>query len=286
MTTQNKLGLNPTESEKNFHSLNPAWLRLLLVFLIVIFPVLLFLGAGCLQAFFYLPFLPQLNSNSYVMERLNLTQWVPLNRISPLAADAVVVSEDDGFFQNNGIDWNSVKKAVKVDWKTRRLKRGGSTLTQQVVKNVYLTKRKTFSRKIAEMVLASQVPRSVTKDRVLEVYLNCAQWGYQLYGISAASQYYFKKKPSGLNAKEGAFLAMMLPNPLRYGKSFVKGELTPYAKNEIQSILDRMKLEGFLTDEQYAQETALPLAFEKKALESFQAMDLTPSPSTSPLPTP
>ncbi len=257
----------PESETKQRTILKTGWFRLCLVLMVAAFPALLLLGAGLLQAFFYLPYLPELNSNRSVMNRLHLSQWVPLDRISPLAAEAVVVSEDDDFFQNQGINWNSIRKAFQTDLRARRFKRGGSTLTQQVVKNLFLTKRKTFSRKIAEMVLASQVPRFASKNRVLEIYLNCAQWGGRVYGISEASRLYFKKSPAQLGAKEGAFLAMMLPNPIRYGKSFENGELTPYAKSEIQRLLDRIHEEGFLSDGQYAWESARPLAFEKKALE-------------------
>lgn len=252
------------------------WFKLYGIALILSFPVLLYIGSGFLQAYLTLPSLPELNSNHYVMERLHLRDWVPLDHVSPLAVEAVVVSEDDGFFKNQGIEWESLRNALQEDWEAGRLKRGGSTLTQQVVKNVFLTKEKTFSRKIAEMVLASQVPRYVAKKRVLEVYLNCAQWGGELYGISPASWFYFKKIPAQLNAKEGAFLAMMLPNPLRYGQSFEKGELTPYAQKEIQILLDRMHEENLLTDMDYALETARPLAFEKKAMESSNVPVVVP----------
>lgn len=266
----------PPGQGKPFRFTNSWWFRLYVVVVVVSFPVLLFLGAGFLQAYFLLPALPDLNSNDVVMKRLHLRDWVPLDHISPHVADVVVASEDDGFFLNRGIEWESVKKAMREDWEAGRLKRGGSTLTQQVVKNVFLTKQKTLSRKIAEMVLASQVPRYVSKNRVLEVYLNCAQWGDQLYGISAASWFYFKKIPSQLNVKEGAFLAMMLPNPVRYGRSFEKGELTPYAQKDIQSLLDRMHIEGLLSDEEYVIETARPLAFEKKAVESTMVQEVVP----------
>jgi|GEM_PF-2389821 len=258
------------------------WFRFYAAVILVAFPVLLYLGAGFLQAYFTLSSLPELNSNHFVMERLHLREWVPLDQVSPLAADAVVASEDDGFFQNRGIDWDSIRNALREDWEAGKLKRGGSTLTQQVVKNVFLTRQKTISRKIAEMVLASQVPRFVTKKRVLEVYLNCAQWGGDLYGISEASRFYFKKNSAQLGAKEGAFLAMMLPNPVRYGRSFEKGKLTPYAQKEILSLLDRMKIEGYLTDEQYEREKALPLAFEKNATVSND--EIVPEITSTPIP--
>jgi monofunctional biosynthetic peptidoglycan transglycosylase len=266
------------ENIRTTHFMNSRWFRFYVAVLLVGFPALLYLGAGFLQAYFLMPALPNLNSNEYVMKRLHLRDWAPLDNISLHVADVVVVSEDDGFFQNRGIDWESIKRALREDWEAGRLKRGGSTLTQQVVKNVFLTRQKTLTRKIAEMVLASQVPRYVPKKRVLEVYLNCAQWGDQLYGISAAARFYFKKTPSQLNVKEGAFLAMMLPNPIRYGKSFEKGELTPYAQKEIQALLDRMREEDLLTDDECASLKALPLAFEKKAVES----NMEPAAETSP----
>ncbi len=261
----------PSHAGPRLRFMTAWWFRLYTVVVITSFPVLLYFGWGFLQAYYTIPSLVNLNSNEFVMNRLNLDQWVPLGNISPEAANAVLVSEDDDFFRNRGIEWESIEKALTEDWETQRFKRGGSTLTQQVVKNVFLTKRKTLARKITEMVLASQVPNYVSKNRVLEVYLNCAQWGGQIYGIASASRFYFKKNPSQLRAKEGAFLAMMLPSPIRYGKSFEKCELTPYAQKEIQTLLDRMHVEGLLSDEDYAGESRRPLAFEKKAMESSGA---------------
>ena len=156
-------GSAPLAEVKSTHFTKSWWFRLYAVTILASFPVLLYLGGAFFQAYLTLPSLPGLNSNDYIMKRLNLRDWVTLDHISRHAVDAVVVSEDDGFFQNRGIEWDSVKQALREDWEAGRLKRGGSTLTQQVVKNVFLTRHKTLSRKIAEMVLASQVPRFVPK---------------------------------------------------------------------------------------------------------------------------
>lgn len=221
-----------------------------------------------------IPELPLLNSNPLLEQKLKLDSWVPLDQVSIPACDAIVASEDDGFFQNEGYDLRSIKDSVKADLTHLRYKRGASTITQQVIKNVFLTPRKTLLRKLEELILARETEKITTKYRILEVYLNTAQFGTGIYGIQDAAEFYFRKPPLQLTPKEGAFLAMLLPSPIRYAVSFEVHRLTPYAAKTIRKILKRMEREGELAPGQSETEMATPL--------SFEAVEATPNPTPTP----
>jgi monofunctional biosynthetic peptidoglycan transglycosylase len=135
-----------------------------------------------------------------------------------------------------------------------------------VVKNVFLSNEKTLWRKAQEAVLAVRIERQLTKARILEIYLNIAEFGEGLYGIGPASRHYFSKAPSELTAKEGAFLAMLLPSPKKYAVSFRKKALTPYAASTVRSILGKLLATGRLTNEEYQVVLHAPLSFEDRPM--------------------
>jgi len=141
--------------------------------------------------------------------------WTPLEKMSPFVPQAVVVAEDIRFFFHHGLDWSSLRAAFWINLKEGHIVWGGSTITQQLAKNLYLGPEKTFGRKLREVILTLKLERSLTKNRILEIYLNVAQWGPSLFGITAASQHYFGKLPKDLGPLEAAFLASILPNPDR-----------------------------------------------------------------------
>ena len=178
------------------------------------------------------------------------TYWVPLENVSDIVQAAVVISEDWAFFEHDGYDLREIWRAIKVDIKTRSFKRGASTITQQVARNLYLHKEKTLQRKLKELLIAIKIERRLSKKRILEIYLNIAEWGDGIHGIYRASHHYFDKLPSGLDVQEAAFLAMLLPSPIRYGESFRNQELTPYATKTMQSIIQKLKQARHLTEEE------------------------------------
>ena len=196
------------------------------------------------------------------LQRWRPRNWVGLDEISPIGVRAIVISEDWAFFQHHGYDVNQIKEAIQADWDRKTFARGASTITQQVVRNVFLTKDKNIWRKAKELYLAVKLDEAVSKRKVLETYLNIAEWGPGIYGIGDASVYYFQKNPKDLTAKEGAFLAMLLPSPIRYGQSFRSRELTDYANETIQSILDKLTQAHYLTEEEKNAEWNRPLSFE------------------------
>ncbi len=199
--------------------------------------------------------------------------WVSLPEISKSAVAAIVVSEDWAFYSHKGIDTNQIHEALQEDLEAKSFVRGASTITQQVVKNVYLDQEKSISRKIKEIILAVKLEKVVGKSRILETYLNIAEWGEGVFGIGAASRLYFGKAPSELSAKEGAFLAMLLPSPKRYAQSFRQKRLTDFARKTVDSILGKMVQAKYLTEEDRSFEAVRPLSFEKIELPIPVQMD-------------
>lgn len=181
--------------------------------------------------------------------------YVPLNQISKFLQKAIVLSEDSTFYQHKGFDWDSIKKNAKESWEKRRFKRGGSTITQQLAKNMFLSKDKTLTRKALEALITSKIESSLTKNEILERYLNVIEFGKNIYGIKAASEFYFKKSPANLNVPESAFLVLILPNPVKYSHSFFKKQLSPFAKSRLSRIVDDLYHYQRITEAEF--ETAM-----------------------------
>ena len=142
--------------------------------------------------------------------------WVPLSRISPSLRQAVVAAEDALFFTHEGFDWEGIKKAAQYNLEAGEFKRGGSTITQQLAKNLYLSAERSLIRKAREALITRSLEHHLTKERILELYLNVAEWGQGVYGAEAAARHHFKKSARDLTADEAAWLAAMLPSPRRY----------------------------------------------------------------------
>lgn len=140
---------------------------------------------------------------------------VPLAQISQHLQRAVILSEDQKFWMHDGIDWGETRAAVAQAFEDGRLGRGGSTLTQQLAKNLYLSERRSLVRKAGEWVLARRLEDALTKKRILELYLNFAEWGDGLFGAEAAARAYFNKSAASLDPAEAAVLTAMLPAPRR-----------------------------------------------------------------------
>jgi monofunctional biosynthetic peptidoglycan transglycosylase len=141
--------------------------------------------------------------------------WVPLQRVSRNLIRAVLASEDQRFFGHDGVDWEAIQKSLDEDRKKGRFVRGGSTLTQQLAKNLFFSTRKTPTRKLRELVAARWLEQDLSKRRILELYLNLIEWGDGIYGCEAAARAWFGKSAADLNEDEAAGLAGMIPNPRR-----------------------------------------------------------------------
>lgn len=143
-------------------------------------------------------------------------KWVRLSLISPYLIHAVIISEDDKFYEHEGFDWESMNKALEKNISKKKIMRGGSTISQQLAKNLYLSPSKNPIRKIREAIIAHSLEKNLSKKRILEIYLNVIEWGQGIYGIEAASNCYFNKSASSLSPAEAIRLASVLPNPIRF----------------------------------------------------------------------
>lgn len=177
--------------------------------------------------------------------------WTPLNAMAPSVPRAVVASEDASFYSHKGLDVYEMQQAFKKDLQEGRFARGASTITQQVLKNVFLSDYPRVWRKVKEIAWASKLEQALTKPQILAFYLNMAEWGPGIYGITEASRHYFGVPPSELSARQAAFLTMLLPSPRRYHAYFRKRALTEWAAKRVNRILAVMNKMGHLSNEEY-----------------------------------
>ena len=139
--------------------------------------------------------------------------WAPSSRIPPEMKWAAILAEDDNFYKHGGFDVKAIKEAIKYDLKKKSFARGASTITQQTAKNLFLSREKSITRKIKELYLARRMERELTKERIIELYLNVVELGPMVHGVGHGARYYFGKDVSRLTPRESAFLAAMLPGP-------------------------------------------------------------------------
>ena len=143
-------------------------------------------------------------------------RWVPFSQVSPYLIKAVLITEDDKFWRHEGFDYEAIQKAIEKDIKARKFKLGGSTISQQLAKNLYLSPSKNPFRKIIEALITWRMERILSKKRILELYLNVVEWGEGIFGIEAASRHYYGKPSAALSPEEASRLAAVLPNPRKY----------------------------------------------------------------------
>jgi len=145
-------------------------------------------------------------------------KWVPLKRISRNLQNAVIIAEDDQFRKHHGFVWDAIKEAAKRNWKRKSLYYGASTITQQLARNLFLSKSKNPFRKTKELLIALKLERELPKDRILELYLNVAEWGDGIFGAQAAARHYFGTSAAYLSKHQAAFLAAILPRPVYFDR--------------------------------------------------------------------
>jgi membrane peptidoglycan carboxypeptidase len=176
------------------------------------------------------------------------SNYTPLEAMSPYLRNAVMTAEDPTFYKNHGFVEKAIRQSIVTDIKDHKFKRGGSTISMQLVKNSFLTRKKTLSRKIEEILIVWMLENNhiMTKDRILEVYFNIIEWGPGIYGISEASHYYFGKAPSELTLGESIFLANIVPRPKAGLYAFLPdGSLRPGLENYFNSLGRMMMGKGF-----------------------------------------
>ena len=163
-------------------------------------------------------------------------QWVPYQRISGHLKRAVVAAEDAKFVSHNGFDWDGIQKAYEKNLREGEIVAGGSTITQQLAKNLFFSGERAWWRKGQEAIIAVMLETVMSKRRILEIYLNVIEWGDGVFGAEAAARYHYGSSAAGLSAEQAARLAAVVPSPRRYGP----GSDTAYLQRRTQTILARM----------------------------------------------
>ncbi|MEC7239836.1 MAG: monofunctional biosynthetic peptidoglycan transglycosylase [Myxococcota bacterium] len=192
--------------------------------------------------------------------------WISLREIAPAMRHAVIASEDIRFTQHNGFDLEAMHDALEANQRAGVIDRGGSTLSQQLAKNLFLDGQRTLIRKLRELLLAVEMDRSLGKGRILELYLNVVEWGPGIHGISQASERYFMRRPSQLRPNEAAFLAAILPSPRRFYREQYLRERA--RETRIDWILENMGNANRLSPPEVDYWTQAPLQFVPPPRES------------------
>ena len=173
-------------------------------------------------------------------------QWRPIGRISHYLRAGVVYAEDYNFYRHDGVDWAALEHAVESDLEKGQLAIGGSTITQQLAKNLYLSPSRSFFRKLREMLIAFSLEDHLSKQRILELYLNVVEWGDGVFGAEAAARHWFGHSAQTLTPAEAARLAIALPNPIKRAPSVRDPDLTKKAVR----ILQLFRMQGLIDAEQ------------------------------------
>ena len=163
-------------------------------------------------------------------------QWVTYDKISLNLKRALVAAEDANFMEHEGFDWDAIQKAYEKNLKKGKIVAGGSTISQQLAKNLFLSGRRTPLRKVQEAIITVMIETVMSKQRIFEIYLNSIEWGNAVFGAEAAARYYFNRSASNLDAWEAARLAAMVPKPRYYDRN----RDTPWLDTKTNLILQRM----------------------------------------------
>ena len=163
-------------------------------------------------------------------------QWVPYSRISEQLKRAVVAAEDAKFLDHEGFDWEAIQKAIQKNEQRGKVVAGASTITQQLAKNLFLSGHRSWARKGQEAAITWMMERTLSKRRILEIYLNVAEWGEGIFGAEAAARHHFGVSAAALGPEQAAWLAAILPSPKRYER----GRQTPYLAGRMVTISSRM----------------------------------------------
>jgi monofunctional glycosyltransferase len=181
-------------------------------------------------------------------------QPVPYARISPYLRRGVLVAEDNDFYEHGGVDVDALKAAIRRDWEKKKLTQGGSTITQQLAKNLYLNPSRNPFRKIEEYFIARSLEKHLSKKRILELYLNVVEMGDRVYGAEAASRAYFHESAASLSPSQAALLAGCLPNPRVMNPADPNQRL----RSRQRMILGRMRRWGYVAEEETLTARAAP----------------------------
>ncbi|GGF26906.1 transglycosylase domain-containing protein [Flavobacterium limi] len=210
--------------------------------------------------------------------------YTPLDQISPYLQKCVLTTEDPSFFSHRGFINEAFKQSILKNIRTKKFSRGASTISMQLIKNVFLTREKTLSRKLEEILLVYILEnnRIVSKERMLEVYFNIIEWGPNVYGIGEASQFYFQKSPSGLSVDECLYLATIIPKPRKFMYQFNdEGNLKDYALQNQKFLKNLMFRRGLLVPEDTLGQLPVYISGNARSLIKIKVPDSTAVPVDS-----
>jgi monofunctional biosynthetic peptidoglycan transglycosylase len=164
-------------------------------------------------------------------------RWVPYDRISVNLKRAVIASEDQRFLEHDGFDVQAMEEALEKNARRGRIRHGASTISQQLAKNLFLSPKRTYLRKVHEAVITMMLEHVLTKRRIFEIYLNVIEWGEGIYGAEAAAQHYYEEPAADLSPRKAARLAAMIPSP----RFYTRNTDTPYLDQRTDFLLDQME---------------------------------------------
>lgn len=191
---------------------------------------------------------------SRLQEKNNYYKWTKLSSINRDYLYTIVMAEDSNFFKHSGINYDALVDAMAKNYKSETYSYGASTITQQVAKNLYLSSNKSIFRKLQEFFITKRLEKKFTKNQILEIYFNLAEFGPDIYGIRAASYKIFNKNPKNINAAEGALISLLLPSPRRYYYSIVQNHnISKKQKNKIKRVLTDMRFMEYISYKQYSE---------------------------------
>ena len=210
--------------------------------------------------------------------------YTPLNQISPYLRKSVLTTEDPSFFSHRGFINEAFKQSIVKNIRTKKFARGGSTISMQLIKNAFLTREKTLSRKLEEILLVyiMENNRIVSKERMLEVYFNIIEWGPNVYGIGEASTFYFEKKPSELTLNECLYLANIIPSPKKFMYQFnSEGNLKAFAINRDRLLKNIMMRRGIIVPDDTLYQMPILVKGAAKSFIKTKVLDTIKIDSTS-----
>ncbi len=207
----------------------------------------------------------QKNINAKYESRKKRHVWTSIQNIDRDFLYALVMAEDAEFFKHNGFNYDAMVNALFENVKADEIKYGASTISQQVVKNLYLNNEKSVVRKIKEYFITKRIEKYLTKNEILELYFNMAEFGPDIYGVYSASRTYFKKRPKSINAAEGAFMALMLPSPRRYYHSLFENQnFSKNLKRKYRRIIKDIRFKDIISAKQFKRYMRYPFFKNKE----------------------
>jgi hypothetical protein len=185
--------------------------------------------------------------------------FIALRDVPPLFVRTLLLAEDAGFYGHRGIDLRELPTALLTNWSRGSVTRGASTITQQLAKNLFLSRDKQFGRKLEELAITFLLESALGKNRILEIYLNIIEWGPDLRGLRPAAHIYFGREPQALTPAEMAFLVAIIPGPIKYQSSFAHGSPGPGLRSLIDALLGKLRSVGAISEEEYRRALGEPI---------------------------